>query len=281
MSRDTAFEKYTAFTDGTTIPSGYTEQSKFTTVSGSYYSGKAATAANAEVLQTARNIQIGNKTNSFNGSGNISYTLADIGALPTAGGTMTGNIKFADVTSTTYPAKSAMLTWNGSTDGADIYYQVDASDQGRLVLNTRDDANCIIAFANAGTIKSTVDNSGNFSGKAAPAGTADKLATARTVTVNGVVKGSCSFDGSANVTITTSANDITSINKSLTVGTEWMDTGITGSNLSTGTYAVQMFANTQGTGGLWTEYFSGIMSWSASGVNSTEADEIVLHKAFI
>ena len=89
--------------------------------------------------------------------------------LPLSGGTMTGNIKFTDVTSTTYPAKSAMLTWNGSTDGADIYYQVDASDKGRLVLNTRDDADCVIAFANSGTIVSTIDNSGNFSGKAATA----------------------------------------------------------------------------------------------------------------
>jgi hypothetical protein len=111
------------------------------------------------------------------------------------------------------------------------------------------------------------------------AGTATKLATARTITVNGVVSGSTSFDGSQNVTITTVANDITSINKKLLVGTEWADTGITGSNLATGTYAVQMLVNTQGTGGIWTEYFSGIMSWYASGTNSGEADEIMLHKA--
>ena len=89
--------------------------------------------------------------------------------LPLSGGTMTGNITFTDVTSTTYPAKSKTISWNGSTDGADIYYQVDASDKGRLVLNTRDDADCVIAFANKGTIISTIDNSGNFSGKAATA----------------------------------------------------------------------------------------------------------------
>ena len=198
-SGGTKFTKYTAFTDGTTIPSNYSAVSELTTVSGSYYSGKAATAANAEILKTARNIQIGNKTNSFNGSANITYSLTDIGALPTAGGTMTGNIKFADVTSTTYPAKSAMLTWNGSTDGADIYYQVDASDKGRLVLNTRDDSDCIIVFANKGTSKATIDTSGNFSGKAATAGSADKLATARTLTIGSTGK---TFDGSANVSWT-------------------------------------------------------------------------------
>ena len=52
-------------------------------------SGNAGTATK---LASAKNIQIGNKTNSFDGSANISYTLADIGALPSAGGTATGAI---------------------------------------------------------------------------------------------------------------------------------------------------------------------------------------------
>ena len=156
-------------------------------------------ASTATKWSSARTLTIGNSGKTYDGSGNQSYSLSEIGALPTTGGTMTGNIKFADVTSTTYPAKSAMLTWNGSTDGADIYYQVDASDKGRLVLNTRDDADCIIMFANNGTSKATIDNSGNFSGKAAKAGNADtatKLATARTITIGNQ---SQSFDGTGNI----------------------------------------------------------------------------------
>ena len=121
--------------------------------------------------------------------------------VPLSGGTMTGNLKFSDVTSTTYPAVSSKITWNGSTDGADIYYQVDAADKGRLVLNTRDDADCLVAFANKGTIKTTIDNSGNFSGNAA---TATKLATARSITLSGAVSGTVSFDGTANAAISTS-----------------------------------------------------------------------------
>lgn len=39
-------------------------------------------AATATKLATARTIQIGNKSNSFDGSANISYTLTDIGAAP-------------------------------------------------------------------------------------------------------------------------------------------------------------------------------------------------------
>ena len=45
--------------------------------------GKATSAGSADQatkLSTARNIQIGNKTNSFNGTGNIFYTIDDIGA---------------------------------------------------------------------------------------------------------------------------------------------------------------------------------------------------------
>lgn len=212
--------------------------------------GNAATATSAGKWTTARTLTIGNTGKSVDGSANVSWSLSEIGAFPVAGGTLTGPI-----------------TGETRFVGGNLTY----SDPWTSVA-------CALKVTGKIACTDTI-KAPTFEGNATSASSATKLATARTVTVNGVVKGSCSFDGSANVTITTSANDITSINKSLTVGTEWMDTGITGSNLSTGTYAVQMFANCQGTGGLWTEYFSGIMSWYASGVNSPEADEIVLHKA--
>ena len=43
-------------------------------------------AGTATKLATARTIQIGNKSNTFDGSGNITYTLADIGAAPISHG---------------------------------------------------------------------------------------------------------------------------------------------------------------------------------------------------
>lgn len=60
-------------------------------------------ATSATRLQTARNIQVGNTTRSFNGTSNISFSLADIGAsasnhnhdnnyLKLTGGTMSGSI---------------------------------------------------------------------------------------------------------------------------------------------------------------------------------------------
>ena len=50
-------------------------------------SGNAGTATK---LQSAKSITIGNKSNNFDGSANITYTLAQIGAFPAAGGTITG-----------------------------------------------------------------------------------------------------------------------------------------------------------------------------------------------
>lgn len=100
--------------------------------------------------------------------------------LPLSGGVMTGELAFKEVTSTSYPAKSSSITWNGSTDGANIYYQVDASDKGRLVLNTRDDTDCLIGFAYNGTIHSTIDSGGYFSGKSASADTSGRLDLYRT-----------------------------------------------------------------------------------------------------
>ena len=99
------------------------------------------------------------------------------------------------------------------------------------------------------------------------ANTAVKLATARTITLKGVVTGSTSFDGSGNVTITTSANDITAINKSLKVTTDWMDTGIAGTNLSDGTYAVQVYVHDGTT--RFNEYYSGTMSWYSGTISSS------------
>lgn len=51
---------------------------------------------------------------------------------------------------------SNKIVFNGSTDGADIYYQATASDRGNLVLNTRDDATSYIRFANNGNFNSYI-----------------------------------------------------------------------------------------------------------------------------
>lgn len=81
---------------------------------------------------------------------------------------------------------------------------------------------------------------------------------------------------------TTRDKDMTIIEKSLQVTTAWMDTGILGNVLSTGSYILQMTSNAwdaDASGGLYSELWTGICSWYSQGTNSTNADEIMLHNA--
>ena len=81
----------------------------------------------------------------------------------------------------------------------------------------------------------------------------------------------------------TQIDQIKSITKSLTLTTDWQDTGISYTDLATGTYMIQLFANDAGAGGTNSnEYYSGTMSWYAGSTNSSvelPTDEIVLHRA--
>ena len=78
--------------------------------------------------------------------------------LPLAGGNMTGDISFASVTSTEYPAVSKQIAFSGSTDAASIFFEVTASDKGCLVLQTTDDADAKIVFRNKVTSGGTRAN---------------------------------------------------------------------------------------------------------------------------
>lgn len=74
--------------------------------------------------------------------------------------------------------------------------------------------------------------------------------------------------------------DVVSITKSLKPTTDWMDTGIYGSSLSTGTYIVQVSVSFSDDGiSTYSEIWSGVMSWYAGTTNMTNAEEILLHNA--
>lgn len=108
----------------------------------------------------------------INGLGSLAtkngLSAGDVGALPTSGGTMTGDIAFA-ATGTT--GTSNKISFSGSTDGAQIYYNVPSSDQGNLIFNMTDDTNAYIQFAQNGTVHSYISPAdgtyhGNISGSA-------------------------------------------------------------------------------------------------------------------
>lgn len=72
---------------------------------------------------------------------------------------------------------------------------------------------------------------------------------------------------------------IVSIQKSIKLTTNWQDTGITGTNLETGTYVVQVSGFSSSYTQLFSEIYSGTMSWFAGQTNSTNSSEIFLHNA--
>lgn len=73
-------------------------------------------------------------------------------------------------------------------------------------------------------------------------------------------------------------NNVTTIEKTLTVTQDWMDTGISGTNIpENGTYIVQVHCNQAVSGGFWSCRWSGIMSWHSDSTNNTHSDEIILH----
>lgn len=125
----------------------------------------------------------------------------------------------------------------------------------------------------------------NYAGSSSNGGSANtaiKLASARTISLTGAISGSTTFDGSGNVTISTTSNidPIITITKSLKVTSGWMDTGISGSNITeNGSYIIQMLVNDGTNAGMYQEHFTGTMSWFKDATNSTDSDEIVLHKA--
>lgn len=134
------------------------------------YAESSSSSTQATKLQTARNLW----GNSFDGTKDISGSIT----FPAIGDTATSN----------------KISWSGSSDGADIYYQTTAKDQGNLVLNVKDDTNAYIQLALNGTFKSHFDVANSYwTGRSA---LADKWTTARTFTIGNTAK---NVDGSGNV----------------------------------------------------------------------------------
>lgn len=168
------------------------------TVSAAAFAGNASSAskvANALTLQLN-----GSSTQTYDGSAakTFNVTPSGIGAaaashthsyLPLAGGTMNGSIKF---NSNSLPQKTLSFVC-----GIDAF-----NDGGQM--GWMDGSNFVAQYAPTKTGGGASGNWGiSINGNAA---TASKLATARTITINGSVTGSATFDGSGNITIGTTTN---------------------------------------------------------------------------
>jgi hypothetical protein len=79
----------------------------------------------------------------------------------------------------------------------------------------------------------------------------------------------------------TDIDQLSTFSQTLTISTSWGDTGISSSNLATGTYIVQLFVNDYSVGGgQYSVHYSGVMSWHDSSTNDADfGSEIILHRA--
>ena len=72
---------------------------------------------------------------------------------------------------------------------------------------------------------------------------------------------------------------VISIQKQIKLTTDWLDTGIAGNSLDTGTYVVHVSGFNSSYTQLYSEIYSGVMSWYSGTTNSGNSSEIFLHNA--
>lgn len=72
---------------------------------------------------------------------------------------------------------------------------------------------------------------------------------------------------------------VINIQKQIKLTTDWLDTGIAGNSLDTGTYVVQVSGFDSSHTQLYSEIYSGVMSWYSGTTNSGNSSEIFLHNA--
>lgn len=205
----------------------------------------------------------------------------------------------SDVTITT-PAAGQVLKYNGTNwyNGVESGIgSVNWGDIGGTLSNQTDLQTALNAKLDATTASTTyVELAGdtmtgtlNLPANGLVVGTSQLIVSGGNVGVNKAVPTSTlDVDGSIShtglsPTDGTNVDQVKQITKSLTLTTDWQDTGIKATDLATGTYIVQLYANDTGAGGTNNnEYYSGTMSWYAGTTDSSVSlptDEIVLHRA--
>ena len=99
-------------------------------------------AGTATKLATARTLTIGNTGKTFNGSGNVSWSISEIGAIPLTGNTgaysITGNLEFASPSNNTF---RGVVGKAGGNDYWRVGGQATADNAGFMEIATADDAN--------------------------------------------------------------------------------------------------------------------------------------------
>lgn len=213
-----------------------------------------------------------NKILKLNSFGGLSANADGLGTGNTvANRKTTANINIIDGALHYYLATSKMSTGKPPYDGMILHMAWDNSGLGRQIAFPSGNDEKKVAFYTRGS-----GGNGVFDKEWVKVPTVNLIATQ---TENGLMS-------STDKTKLDGISDIYTFTKTLTLTTDWQDTGIhggtnknTASDLPGGSYIVQVSGMNSRTTHLYNEIFTGIMSFHDQETNSDEYDEITLHKA--
>ena len=183
----------------------------------------------------------------------------------------TANINIIDGALHYYLATSSMSTGKPPHDCMILHMAWDNRGFGRQIAFPDGNDEKKVAFYTRGS-----DSDGVFDKEWVKVPTVNLIATH---TENGLMS-------STDKTKLDGISDIYTFTKTLTITTDWQDTGIHGGqkntanyDLPSGSYIVQVSGMNSNATNIYGEIFTGIMSFYAYETNSNEYDEITLHKA--
>lgn len=228
-------------------------------------------------------------TLTVNGDQKITGNLSVDGNISLGGNITIGNETLdsvtvnADFTSDLIPNESNQYSLGSATQKWKNLY-VRAADVRQTLKIGTDEEISVDVITDAATVNLFNTTATTINGF----GTATDInigANIGTTTINNdlVVEGTVTANGGSVLSTGSGIDQVTTYTKSITLTRDWQDTGIKSTDLATGTYFIQLYANDVAAGGTNSnEYYSGIMSWYSGTTDSSvesPTDEIVLHRA--
>lgn len=232
------------------------------------------------------------------------YTLGDASSKTVRTLGAVGNTGWANKTTDDkyIPTMSFMAYWNGAYSGTSSNLQY--CDRGRFgTIVTKGSGDYTVAghthnYAGSGSAggsaNSAVKLDSNAGSSVQPVYFSGGKPVAIGYTISSSVPANAKFTDTTYGVASSSSNGlmsstdktklddfsrVISIQKQIKLTTDWLDTGIAGNSLDTGTYVVQVSGFNSSYTQLYSEIYSGVMSWYSGTTNSGNSSEIFLHNA--
>lgn len=232
------------------------------------------------------------------------YTLGDASSKTVRTLGAVGNTDWTNKTTDDkyVPTMSFMAYWNGAYSGTSSNLQYcDRGRFGTIVTNGSGDYavaghthNYAGSSSAGGSANSAVKLDSNAGSSVQPVYFSGGKPVAIGYTISSSVPANAKFTDTTYGVASSSSNGlmsstdktklddfsrVISIQKQIKLTTDWLDTGIAGNNLDTGTYVVQVSGFNSSYTQLYSEIYSGVMSWYSGTTNSGNSSEIFLHNA--